>query len=91
MRLVVKEYADGGWSAVETTNDGGSFVGQLGGNREVGQRISAYLEATCDDNEEGADRLLEALSWLSGEVEKRKRVFAEPKAKKKTQKGRAPA
>jgi hypothetical protein len=91
MRLVVKEYADGGWSAVETTNDGGSFVGQLGGNREVGQRISAYLEATCDDNEQGADRLLAALAWLRDEVEKRKRGFAEKKAKKRTKKVREPA
>jgi hypothetical protein len=84
MRLVVKKYADdGGWSAFETTNDGGSFVGQLGGDWKVGQRISAYVEATCDDTEEGADRLLAALAWLRDEVERRKQGFAEKKAKKR--------
>jgi len=91
MRLVVKKYADDGWSAVETTNDGGSFVGQLEGTREVGQRISAYLEVSCDDNEQGADRLLDAISWLRDEVERRKRGFADKKSKKKTRKVRGPA
>jgi hypothetical protein len=79
MRLAVKKYAGGGWSAFETTNDGGEFIGQLGGEWEVGQRISAYVEATCDDTEEGAGRLLAALSWLRDEVERRKRGFAEKK------------
>ena len=83
MRLVIKEYANNGWSAVETTNDGGSIVGELGGSRDVGERISAYLEGTCDDTEEGVDRLLAALSWLKGEAEKRKQGFTEKRDKKK--------
>ncbi len=86
MRLVVKKYADGGWSAVETTNDGGSFVKQLAGRREVGQPISAYLEVTCDDNEKGADGVLAALSWLRDEVERRKPTFATANARKRSKK-----
>jgi hypothetical protein len=83
MRLVIKKYACDGLFSVETTNDGGSVVRELGGCRDVGQRISAYLEGTCDDTEEGVDRLLSALSWLREEVEKRRKRFSGKKAKKK--------
>jgi len=87
MRLVFKQYANGGSSAVETSNDGGSFVKQPAGNREVGQRISAYLEVTCDDNAKGADGLLEGLSWLSEEMGRRKQTFADASARKRSKRG----
>ncbi len=88
MRLVVKKYADGGWSAVETTNDGGSFVKQLAGRREVGQPISAYLEVTCDDNEKGADGVLAALSWLRDEVGEAQAHLRHCQCEEKKQEGR---
>lgn len=83
MRLVVKKYADGGTFAVETSNEGSTIVGTLAGTRDVGKRISAYIEVICDDTEEGADRLLAALSWLTEEAEKRKTANAEHERKKK--------
>ena len=69
MRLVVKKYANGQTYTVETTNDGTGLSRELEGTREVGERISAYLEATCDDTVEGADRLLAALTRLKEVVE----------------------
>jgi hypothetical protein len=80
---VCKRYAKGGSSAVETTNDGVEFIKQLDGSRQPGERISAYLEVTCDDNEKGAEDLLAALSWLRDEVERRKPAFAAATAQKR--------
>jgi hypothetical protein len=72
MRVVVKEYASGGHSAYETTNDGGVVVSEWAGPPKVGERICGYVEAACDDTEEGYQRLLETLAWLADEVRKRK-------------------
>ena len=83
MRLVVKKYADGGTFAVETTNEGRTVVKTLDGARDVGERISGYIEAICDDTEEGADRLLAALAWLTEEAQRRKMAYAEKERKKK--------
>ena len=58
MRIVMSQYGDGGKYAVETTSDGSKTVRDLVGNREVGARISAYIEAACDDNQEGLAHLL---------------------------------
>jgi len=71
VRFVIKKYDNGGWSAVETTNDGSAVIAEIGGSREVGQRISAYLEATFDDNEKGASHLLEVIPFLKAQVEGR--------------------
>ncbi len=86
MRIVFKKYANGGSSAVETSNDGGSFVEQLAGRREVGQRISAYLEVTCDDNKMGRDGLRGAIAWLNSELAKRESASADVAAKKRRRK-----
>ncbi len=83
MRLVVKKYADGGTFAVETTNEGRAVIKTLEGTRDVGERISAYIEVICDDTEGGADRLLAALSWLTEEAAKRKIAYAEKEKRKK--------
>ena len=84
MRLVVKKYPDGGTYDVETSNEGASITQTLDGAREdVGKRISAYVEVICDDSEEGADRLLVALSWLMDEAKKRKMIYADKEREKK--------
>jgi hypothetical protein len=72
MRIVVHQYADGGHTAFETSDDGGDFLRDLSGRREVGKRVCAFLDAACDGNEQGMERLLEALAWLTEEIKKRK-------------------
>ncbi len=71
MRFFVKRYANDQTFAAETSNDGNP-VGNEKGKREVGQRISAYAEIMCDDNEKGYDRALEAISLLKEELERKK-------------------
>jgi hypothetical protein len=72
MRVVVKEYAGGGRGVFETTDDGSVTIGEWAGPRQVGERISAYIEVASDDNEQGIERLLDALTWLAEEIKKRK-------------------
>ena len=72
MRLIVKDYAKGGRSAYETSDDGGTLVREIEGTRQPGERIGAYIEVACDNNEQGIDRLLESLTWLTEELKKRK-------------------
>jgi hypothetical protein len=72
MRVVVKEYAEGGRGAFETTNDGAEYVAEWAGPRQVGARICGYVEVACDDTEEGFRRLLESMNWLAEEIKKRK-------------------
>jgi hypothetical protein len=72
MHLMVHEYAKGGRTALETSDDGGELLGELDGNRQVGERICAYVDAACDSTEEGYDRLLEAINWLTQEINRRK-------------------
>ena len=79
MRIVAKKYFDGGELMVETADDGSVLTRELGGKREVGKRISAYLEASCDNNEKSVAHLLEALAWLREEVERRKQGLTEKK------------
>jgi hypothetical protein len=49
------------------------------------------LEVMCDNDEKGVDRLLEALSWLREEMERRKQGLAEKKEKTKTKRGQKTA
>jgi hypothetical protein len=72
MRVVVHEYARGGHTAFETTNDGGELLAEWDGQRQVGERICAFVEAACDDSDEGVRRLLEAMTWLMDEIRRRK-------------------
>jgi hypothetical protein len=72
MRVVVKEYAQGGRGAFETSNDGGIAIGEWAGPQKVGERISAFINVACEDNEEGVERLLASLAWLTEEIKKRK-------------------
>jgi hypothetical protein len=71
MRFLAKVYDDGAMFAVETTDDGSAIVQPLAGNREVGKRLSAFVEVLGDDTAEGASRIQEALKFLGNAVSKR--------------------
>jgi hypothetical protein len=87
MRLFVNKYANGQTFAVETSNDGSAIRKNISGERSIGERISAYVEVLCDDNVDGAERLLAALSIVKSEVEKRKEAY---RLKAKPKKHRSP-
>jgi hypothetical protein len=72
MRIVMNQYANGDKFAVETATDGSVAQGELLGKRRVGERICAYVEVACDDNEKGSERLQESLEYLLEEVRKRR-------------------
>jgi hypothetical protein len=72
MRVVIHEYPQGGRTAYELSNDGGDFLGDWDGQRQVGGRICAFIDAGCDDTEAGVKRLLDTLAWLADEIKKRK-------------------
>jgi hypothetical protein len=72
MRLIVKDYAKGGRSAYETTDDGGTLIRELEGPWEAGEPIGAYIEVACDNSDQGIDRLLNSLAWLTEELKRRK-------------------
>jgi hypothetical protein len=72
MRVAVHEYAKGGHTAYETSDDGGVFIKEWAGPQKVGERLCAFIEVGCDNNEQGLDRLLEAMAWLAEEIKKRK-------------------
>ncbi len=71
MRIMLHEYANGGRHAFETSDDG-DYVGEWTGPRQVGERICAFIELACATTPEGIDRLIEAMDWLTQEIEKRK-------------------
>jgi hypothetical protein len=79
MRFVVKTYEDGKAFAVEITDDGSSVVKPLKGSREVGKRLSSFVEVLGDDTEEGAARIKEALDYLAEIVAERGAQFAQKK------------
>jgi hypothetical protein len=83
MRLLVKEYAKGGRAASETSDDGGQVISDLVGPRKLGARLCAFIEVSCDNTEQGVDRLLEGLAWLSEEVRKRRGHYSDRKTPKK--------
>ena len=68
MRFIVKTYEDGSTFAVETTDDGSAIVQPLQGNREVGKRLSAFVEILGDDTPEGVARMEAALQFLASTV-----------------------
>lgn len=72
MRMVVNQYANGDKFASESATDGSVVIRELLGRRQVGARISAYVEVACDDTEKGLERLKESLEFLIEEVEKRR-------------------
>jgi len=79
MRFVVKAYEDGKAFAVEITDDGSSVVKLLKGNREVGKRLSAFVEVLGDDTEEGVARIKEELEYLAEIVVERGAQMAQKK------------
>jgi hypothetical protein len=81
MRIVVHEYVHGGRCAYETSNDGGVYVGELDGKRQVGAGIIAFVETACSDDEKGYDGVLDALALLTKELEKRKAAASANAAK----------
>jgi hypothetical protein len=83
MRVLVYEYAKGGRAATQTTDDGGGVVSEWTGPRKFDARLCAFIEVSCDNTENGVERLLEGLAWLSEEVKKRKDQYSEKKTPKK--------
>ncbi len=79
MRYFVKKYADGDTFAIETSDDGTLVRKKLKGTRGVGKRISAYIDLIADNNVRGAEGVLEALTLLTSEIKKRKKVLAKRK------------
>jgi len=71
MRFVVKKYENGDTFAVETTDDGCAIVKSLAGARQVGQRLSAFVEVLGDDTDDGIARMKEALVYLDEVVTER--------------------
>lgn len=92
MRIVVHKYIDSSDYMFETTDDGEVVTRELGGERgRPGRRTSGYLEVLCEEDEESVDRLLEAIAWMRGEMERRKRAMGEKGEKPEAKKGRKPA
>jgi hypothetical protein len=79
MRFVVKTYEDGKAFAVEITDDGSSVIRSLKGSREVGKRLSAFVEVLGDDSAEGVARIKEALDYLAEIVAGRGAELAQDK------------
>jgi hypothetical protein len=71
VRFLVKVYEDGGLFAVETSDDGSEIVRTLKGSREVGKRLSAFVEVLGDETPEGVARIQAALAFLSETVSRR--------------------
>ena len=71
MRFVVKKYEDGSTFAVETTDDGSAIIKSLAGSRQVGQRLSAFVEVLADDTVDGARRISESLEYLKEVIAQR--------------------
>jgi hypothetical protein len=67
----VKIYEDGSLFAIETTDDGSAIVRPLRGGREVGKRLSAFVEVLGDDTAEGSTRIQDALTFLSQTISQR--------------------
>ena len=82
MRLVIKVYNNGEMYAAETPNDG-RIEKVLVGTREVGERLSVYMEIMFDENELGAKRVIDALGSAQEEMQGRKRAFAQKKIARK--------
>ncbi|HJT30778.1 MAG TPA: hypothetical protein VJ783_01840 [Pirellulales bacterium] len=75
MRLMIKKYQDGGEYCYETTNDGSELLREIKDDRGSTDWTSAFVEVLCDETGKGADRALDALSWLRQEVVKRKAAW----------------
>ena len=72
MRVVLHEYAAGGNTVFETSDDGGEILHEWSGERRVGQRICAFVDVGCDNTDQGVERLLEALTNLTDEIRRRR-------------------
>jgi hypothetical protein len=80
MRFVVKTYEDGNMFAVEINDDGSSVVKTLKGAREVGKRLSTFVEVLGDDTEDGVTRIKDALHFLAEAIAERATQLAPKKA-----------
>ena len=79
MRFVIKKYEDGNTFAIETSDDGSAILQPLEGAREVGKRLSAFVEVLGDDTEEGVSHIKDALGYLSEVVAQRGAELARKK------------
>jgi hypothetical protein len=80
MHIKIQKYAGGGWSAFEVSDDGSDLLRDLEGQYQEGERVCALVDAACESNEQGYDRLLGAIEWLTAEVKKRKAAQARASA-----------
>jgi hypothetical protein len=71
MRFVVKTYEDGNMFAVEISDDGSSVMNTLKGARDVGKRLSVFVEVLGDDTEVGVTRIKDALEFLAEVIAER--------------------
>jgi hypothetical protein len=55
----------------------------MGRARKLNERLCAFIEVSCDNTDNGIDRLLQGLAWLSEEITKRKSQYSEKKTTKK--------
>ncbi len=74
MRIVVKQYNNGQQYIVETDNDAKSVITEEG-RRQVGERISAVIEVSADDNEKGMTKVLEAIKAIADKVNDKRLEF----------------
>jgi hypothetical protein len=72
MFVVLEEYAKGGRSAYEMSNDGLKYLGEWAGPVRIGERTSSFVAIACDSNPKAVDRLLESMTWLTEQLENRK-------------------
>lgn len=72
MRLIVQDYVRGGRWVYETSDDGGTLVREIEGVPQPSERTGAYIEVACENSDQGVDRLIGSLTWLTEELKKRK-------------------
>jgi hypothetical protein len=72
MHILIHEYPTGERAAFDLNDDGTKLVRVLEGQLQEGERFSAWIRAACEGNQQGYDRLLEAIDWLTKETRKRR-------------------
>jgi hypothetical protein len=72
MRVVVHEYAQDGRAVIESTDDGAKLLAAWEGRLNYDARICGYIEVVCENTDNGIERLLDSLHWLTEEIKKRK-------------------
>ena len=71
MRVVLHQYANGDLFVYETSDDGSEVVGEIEGEREVNERIRAFVEAGSDINDDGLRALAQGLERVRDAIQQR--------------------